>query len=89
MEASAEHLLVISTVTILLLAGVPLGFGLLSGLLMGILQAATQVQDQTIGFVPRLLVVFTVTVLLFSKGVEQLDGLFAEVWIEIANIQGM
>ena len=36
---------------------------LLVGLLVGVVQAATQLQDQTLSFVPKLLAVFAVLVL--------------------------
>ena len=34
-----------------------LGFGLLAGLIVAILQATTQIQEQTLAFVPKILVV--------------------------------
>jgi flagellar biosynthetic protein FliQ len=41
----------------LLVSGPPLLASLLVGFVVGIVQAATQVQDQTLAFVPKLLVV--------------------------------
>lgn len=35
-----------------------LGSGLITGLLVAILQATTQIQEQTLAFVPKILVVF-------------------------------
>ena len=50
-----------------LTVGGPLFFVLLiSGLLVGVLQAATQINDTAVGFIPRLLV--TATVLWFFGG---------------------
>ncbi len=48
-----------------LLVSLPvLGVSLVVGLLFGILQAATQIQEQTLSFVPRLAaVLFTIAVL--------------------------
>jgi type III secretory pathway component EscS len=41
----------------LLVSGPPLLASLLVGFLVGVVQAATQLQDQTLGFVPKLLAV--------------------------------
>jgi len=42
----------------LMLAGPPLLFGLLVGVAVSILQATTQIQEQTLTFVPRIIAVF-------------------------------
>jgi len=44
--------------TILLLAGPLLGCSLLVGLLISIFQATTQIQEQTLTFVPKIIIVF-------------------------------
>ncbi len=44
--------------TALLVAGPMLGFGLLVGLLVSVLQATTQIQEQTLSFIPKILAVF-------------------------------
>ncbi|MBN1944063.1 MAG: flagellar biosynthesis protein FliQ [Bradymonadales bacterium] len=45
-------------VLILLLSAPAVLAALVTGLVMSLLQAATQVQEQTLGFVPRLIAVF-------------------------------
>ncbi len=87
MQANVEHLLISAVASIVILAGVPLAFGLMSGLCTGVMQAVTQVQDQTLSLVPRLLVIFLVSVLLWRQGVQQIEGLFEEVWLEVDRIQ--
>ena len=47
---------------VLLLSAPPLLASLLVGLVVGVVQAATQVQDQTIAFVPKLVVVMLVLI---------------------------
>jgi flagellar biosynthetic protein FliQ len=47
---------------VLILSGPPLLASLLVGLVMGVFQAATQIQDQTITFVPKLVVVLLTVV---------------------------
>lgn len=43
--------------TVLLVAGPMLGLGLLVGLLVSIFQATTQIQEQTLTFIPKILAV--------------------------------
>lgn len=47
-------------VVVLLVSAPPLGAALAIGLVTGVLQAATQVQEQTLGVVPRLVAVLGV-----------------------------
>lgn len=47
---------------VLLLSAPPLLASLFIGLVMGVIQAATQIQDQTLGFVPKLAVVLVVLI---------------------------
>lgn len=43
--------------TVLLVAGPMLGFGLIVGILVSIFQAATQIQEQTLTFIPKIIAV--------------------------------
>ncbi|HVT06572.1 MAG TPA: flagellar biosynthetic protein FliQ [Polyangia bacterium] len=47
-------------ILVLLLSGPPLAASLVTGFVVGILQAATQIQDATLAFVPKLVVVLLV-----------------------------
>jgi flagellar biosynthetic protein FliQ len=49
---------------VLLVSAPPLLASLLVGLVVGVVQAATQIQDQTLSFVPKLVVVIGVLVAL-------------------------
>jgi flagellar biosynthetic protein FliQ len=49
-------------VLVLLLSAPPLVASLLVGFVVGLFQAATQIQDQTLAFVPKLVVVMLVLV---------------------------
>lgn len=51
--------------TVLLVTAPVLGLGLLAGLLVSLFQATTQINEQTLAFIPKLLVVM-VSVLLFG-----------------------
>lgn len=48
---------------VLLLAAPVLGAALLTGLLISILQATTQLQEMTLTFVPKIIVVFLVIII--------------------------
>ncbi|NLK09122.1 MAG: flagellar biosynthesis protein FliQ [Firmicutes bacterium] len=50
--------------TVLLVAGPILALSLIIGLLVSIFQATTQIQEQTLAFVPKILVVLGTTALL-------------------------
>jgi flagellar biosynthetic protein FliQ len=45
---------------VLLISGPPLAASLVTGFVVGLFQAATQIQDQTLAFVPKLVVVLLV-----------------------------
>lgn len=65
MSPAAEHVVRVvqeGLLLVLLVSAPPLLASLLVGLVVGVLQAATQVQDQTIAFVPKLVVVMLVLV---------------------------
>jgi flagellar biosynthetic protein FliQ len=42
-------------ITVLAVAGPVLGLGLITGLVVSIVQAVTQIQEQTLSFVPKIL----------------------------------
>ena len=44
-----------AVLTILLVAGPALGIGMLVGLLVSIFQATTQIQEQTLTFIPKIM----------------------------------
>lgn len=50
--------------TVLVVAGPMLGVGMLIGLLVSIFQATTQIQEQTLTFIPKLLGIFATLVII-------------------------
>ncbi|OGF65775.1 MAG: EscS/YscS/HrcS family type III secretion system export apparatus protein [Candidatus Fischerbacteria bacterium RBG_13_37_8] len=48
---------------VLIISAPPVLAGLAAGLLVGILQAATQIQEQTVTFVPKIIAVFVMLLL--------------------------
>jgi flagellar biosynthetic protein FliQ len=49
-----------SGMLVLMVAGPILGAGLVAGLAVSVLQAVTQIQEQTLSFIPKLVVTFVV-----------------------------
>lgn len=60
---SATQLVRSSLVLVLLLSAPVLLCGLVVGVIMSLLQAVTQIQEQTLSFIPKILAMFLVAVL--------------------------
>ena len=75
--------------TALLLGAPILSAGVLVGLLIGLAQALTQIQDQTVAFVPKIVAMVGVLILclpwLVQKMVEYSEGLIANIPKTIAG----
>lgn len=54
-----------AVLTVLLVAGPALGIGMLVGLIISIFQATTQIQEQTLTFVPKIVAVL-VSIVIFG-----------------------
>lgn len=61
---------------------------LLVGLLVSILQTATQIQEQTLSFLPRLVVTLLVLVFTGPWILRQISGLFHAVFLQIPGMIG-
>ena len=69
---------------IILAAGPILGVALAIGLLVGILQAATSINEMTLSFVPKLILVLMTIALLSGFMMTELSDYFAFIFEEIA-----
>ncbi|HED11468.1 MAG TPA: flagellar biosynthesis protein FliQ [Caldithrix abyssi] len=74
----------ITTVILILLP--ILGTGLILGLLVGIFQATTQINEMTLTFVPKIIAVFTVIFLLMPWFLELLMGFTREIFNQIIMV---
>lgn len=72
--------------TTLLIAAPILGGSLLIGLLVSILQATTQIQEQTLTFIPKIVVVFLVLVFFGPWMLNILVGFTNNLLIGIPNL---
>ena len=80
--ADADYFLTIAnqTMWVLALAAAPILIpALLSGLILGMVQAATSIQEQTLSFVPKLIVV-AVSIMIFGA---MILGLLRDFTVEI------
>jgi flagellar biosynthesis protein FliQ len=57
MDPALHHLAREAIVVVLIVSAPPIGAALVVGMVTGVLQAATQVQEPTVGVVPRLVAV--------------------------------
>ena len=65
-----------------------LGIGLLLGVLVSVIQAATQINEVTLVFIPKMLGVGTVMWLLGPWMFERISFLMHEVAIRVASVSG-
>ena len=71
---------------IIMAAGPVLGIALAVGLIIGIIQAATSINEMTLSFVPKLVVVILTFGLLSSFMLAQLSDYFLFIFDQIAHI---
>ena len=71
---------------IILAAGPILGVALAIGLVIGVLQAATSINEMTLSFVPKLIMVLLTMALLSGFMMTQLTDYFAFIFEEIVAV---
>ena len=65
-----------------------LGAGLAVGLLVSIFQAVTQIQEQTLAFIPKVLAIAAILLVLGPWMLNQLLGYTSDLWAGIPNLVG-
>ncbi|WP_422698398.1 flagellar biosynthesis protein FliQ [Desulfofarcimen acetoxidans] len=73
-------------IMMLILALPPIGAGLLVGLVVSVFQAVTQIQEQTLSFVPKLLAVFVVLLLFSSWMLNMMIDFTSDIFKQLPNI---
>ena len=71
---------------IIMTAGPVLGVALAIGLLVGVLQAATSINEMTLSFVTKLILVLTTIALLSGLMMTQMSNYFAFIFQEISLV---
>jgi len=74
--------------TVLLVSAPMLGIGLVVGLVISVFQATTQIQEQTLTFVPKILAVFLVLLIAGSFMMNTLISFTNRIFSYISNITG-
>ncbi len=72
--------------TVVFVSGPMLLSGMVVGLLISIFQAATQINEMTMTFVPKILTVFAVLILTLPWAISQLTGFATDMFLRIANM---
>lgn len=72
---------------IVLTAGPVLGVALAVGLVIGVIQAATSINEMTLSFVPKLVIVLGAMALMSGFMLTQITDYFAFIFEEIAAIR--
>jgi flagellar biosynthetic protein FliQ len=62
--------------------------GLVVGLIVSVFQAVTQIQEQTLAFIPKIIAIAAVLVILGPWMLNQLLGYTTELWGGIPQIVG-
>jgi len=65
-----------------------LGVGLIVGVIISIIQAATQIQEMTLTFVPKILSIFIAVLFAFPWMMDKMTTYTAELIKDIPNIIG-
>jgi flagellar biosynthetic protein FliQ len=72
-------------VTLVLTAAPVMVVGLMVGVLVGLFQAVTQIQEATLVYVPKILAIFATMLITFPFMGAQLSGYFARMMDRIAS----
>jgi flagellar biosynthetic protein FliQ len=81
--------IVVQAMTVGLKVGLPiLLVGLVIGLLVSIFQAVTQIQEQTLSFIPKILGLVAVIVILGPWMLGTLLGWTTQLWTSIPSVVG-
>ncbi len=72
--------------TMLLISAPMLGIGLVVGIMISIFQAATQIQEMTLTFVPKIVAVFVALLIFFPWMMQTMIEFTRELILNIPNI---
>ncbi|WP_066637242.1 flagellar biosynthesis protein FliQ [Desulfolucanica intricata] len=85
-QTFAVHIAREALMMTLILALPPLGIGLLVGLAISVLQATTQIQEQTLTFVPKIIAIFAVLLLLASWMLNMMVDFTEEIFNQLGKV---
>ena len=76
-----------SILTLLMVCGPIMGVALAVGLLVALFQALTSIQEVTLTFVPKIIVVFAILLLLLPFMASRMESLTDDLFARMANRQ--
>ncbi len=88
MDADIVHIVATALMTAVKVAGPILAATLVVGLVVSIVQSATQIQEQTLTFVPKLIVAAVVLVVTGSWCLRVLEGFTRELFTNVPTLLG-
>lgn len=71
---------------LLILSGIPLAAAAVTGLVVSVFQAATQIQEQSIGYISKVCAIGVTLVLLAEWMTSELRQLFVAIFSELTRI---
>ncbi len=81
MTLDAVTMILNESINIIIITSLPsVGLGLLVGLIIAVFQAVTQIQEQTLTFVPKMIAVFFIVALTFPWMAETIMELAKMLW---------
>lgn len=72
--------------TVVLVSGPMLLAGMIVGLVISIFQAATQINEMTMTFVPKILAVFVVLIVTLPWSIQQMTAFTEAMFTRVANM---
>jgi flagellar biosynthetic protein FliQ len=84
MNIDAVNVIIGNAIQVILITSLPsVGLGLIVGVVIAVIQAVTQVQEQTLTFVPKMIVLFLVLAATFPWMTRVLMDLSINLWSNI------
>lgn len=88
MDLATVQSVVVRAVEVAMILSLPfLGVSLVAGVLISLLQSVTQIQEQTLTFVPKLLIVLVVFVLMLPWAMEYMGTYMYDLFTMIAEVR--
>jgi flagellar biosynthetic protein FliQ len=74
-------------IMVLILSLPSIGLGLIIGFMISLFQALTQIQEQTLTFVPKMIIVMLMIMITMPWMASQLIDLCQKMWVMIPNLR--
>lgn len=88
MDLATVQSVVVRAVEVAMILSLPfLGVSLIAGVLISLLQSVTQIQEQTLSFVPKLLIVLVVFVVMLPWAMEYMSTYMYDLFTMIAEVK--